>query len=248
MAGKTQSLDTMDKFDFQALAAILSEAGNLYRAKIADGMVNPQSNFVKVGPIPLDTAPLNPLKLPSPMRSIVLKDTTDETVRVSLVLGTDAKFAVDMAYPMDHNEVLNFPDPVPLAYLTWTAQPGKTATLYIGVNAEIKPGKIITVQSGTVGLSEGLAVTSMPSVSVGTAATQIIASDSNSRVVTIQNNGPGPIYVGDASVIVPTGAAGEKAGIALLPGATMDYRNAGALYGIVDAATVSAVVAVMKLQ
>lgn len=238
MAGKTQSLDTMDKFDFQALTAILAEASNLYRAKVADGMVNPQNNFVKVGPIPLDVAPLNPLKLPSPMKSIVLKDTTDETVRVSLVLGTDAAFAVQNAYPMDHNEVLNFPDPIPLAYLTWTAQAGKTATLYIGINAEIKPGKIITVQSGTVGLSEGLAVTTLASVNVTGVATQIVAPDTNARVITIEHRGGAPIYLGDSSVKSPTGAVvGDKIGMTLQPGGTYDFRNAGALYGITDGTT-----------
>lgn len=233
MAGKTQSLDTMDKFDFQALSAILAEAGNLYRAKVADGMVNPQNNFVKVGPIPLDTAPLNPMKLPSPMKSIVLKDTTDETVRVNLVLGTDAAFAVQNAYPMDHNEVLNFPDPIPLSYLTWNAQPGKTATLYVGINAEIKPGKVITVQSGTVGLSEGLAVTTLPSMSVpANTRTKIVSADSAGRVITIENKSGGPLYLGDATVVIPTGAAGEQAGITLPAGGTYDYRNAGELYAI----------------
>lgn len=246
MAGMTQPAGSAERFDFSTLSAILAEANNMYRAKVASGMQNAEANFVKVGPIPLDVQPLNPLKLPSPMKSIAFKDSTDETVRVLLVTGTDAAFAVDNAYPMDHNEVVNFPDPVPLAYLTWKAQPGKTATLYIGINAEIKPGKIITVQSGTVGLSEGLAVTTLPSILVpANTRTQIVAPDSASRVMTLRNYSGGDLYLGDATVAVPAGVNGEQAGILLPAGGTYDFRNAGSLYAIGNA---QAIVSVMQLK
>lgn len=229
-------------FDPQALANLLAENNNLRIAQLRDQATNPQSSFVKVGPIPLDSAPLNVYKLPSPLTSIVLKDVTDDTVRVSLITGSDAQFSVLNAYPMDHNEALNFKDPINYAFLTWTAQVGKTATLFIGIGVEVRPGKIISVQSGSVSIGEGLAPTLLTPVTVTNVATQILAADSARNTVTIQNQGGADVYIGDATVKAWGDATSP--GIKLVPGQTWDIKNAGAWYGITGGQ--SAVISILQ--
>lgn len=229
--------------DPASVAAILSASLREYQAKLKFGATNPQGNFVKVGPIPLDNAPANPIKLPSPLKAVHFKDATDNTVRVSLIINSDAKFNVDMAYPLDLNDSLSFGDPVPLAFLTWLAQPGKTATLYFAIDADIRSGRMNLIQSGGVSIQEGLAATSLAGVAVTNVATSILAADSTRNVVVIENQGGAPIYLGDATVTVPGGA---KPGITLNPGSTYEWRNAGALYGITGGANQS--VALLQLK
>lgn len=227
----TDSMASSSNFslDPNSVASILSAAMREYQAKVKAGVTNPSGNFVKIGPIPLDTAPLQPLRLPSPLKAIHFKDATDNTVRVYFVANSDAKFNVDMAYPMDLNDKIGFEDPVPLAFLTWTAQPGKTATLWVAIDADIRPGRMNLVQSGGVSIQEGLAATSLPKATVANVATPILAADSTRNVVLIENQGGSPVYLGDANVTLPAGAT---PGITLNAGSTYEWRNAGALYAI----------------
>lgn len=227
----TAPVGQLNKYSQEDLAGILAEIANTTRAKLKAGTTNPASNLVKVGPIDLTTAPLNPLALPSPIKAVYIQTATDSTVVVKLVLNTDAGFAVDSALPLSINDSVSFESPIPKAFLTWAAQSGKTATIYVAIDADIRPGKIVSVSSGGVMISEGSGVTTRAKagLSITAVASIILPALSTRQVETLTNLDSARIYVGDSAV---TDDSGAKPGTPVEPGGSFVWKNTAALYAV----------------
>jgi hypothetical protein len=223
-------------FKIADLYNLLESSRNLRRAQIQESITQNPANFTKIGPIDLSVAEVNGYPLPSPMKAITARAATDTQVEVALITNGLSDNAKQNAYPISVNDTINFGEAVGKSWLTWAAQPGKTMTLYVAINAEIKTGKLLSVSAGGVNISEGSIITTQAAGSVAITAGVLLAQDTSRISATIENQSGTPIYLGDSTVTLPGGA---KPGITLLPGASLEWKNTAALYAIASIAVTS---------
>lgn len=206
---------------------LLKSSRTLDRANIFEGNTQKPFNF-QVVTLDLTTAVLEtaPKIFNFPFKCLYVVATTDSSVAVSF--KPNAQESYQSALPLGQNDALEFPDPLSSGVFYWAAQPGKTITLVFMVNGIIRPGKLISVTSGGLTVSEGTSYsTSVVTLVAGTAG--IVAVANSSRAVsTIQNNTGSPIWVGPSTVTV----SGPTLGIEVGPGASFQWKNTAVLYAI----------------
>jgi hypothetical protein len=203
---------------------VLAERNLEQKASLRDKNRQAPANFVKLGPYALGVA--GTIEIPGPFQSVMMKSATDDNVEVSIILNDKNNYTIQNAFPMNRNESLFFKDPILRAWLKWSAQSGKTATFYVAVDAEIRSGKITTVQSGGVSINEGTSVeTEVVTLAAG-AATELFEEDANAKVRSFRNDTGGPLYLGPSTVT----NAGATKGFEVAAGEIFEWRNTSALY------------------
>lgn len=176
------------------------------------------------------------LAVPFAFRSLYLRDATDNNC--FLYLKPYSMDTHEGSSKMRNKDLWESGDfPCPKAYLWWPAQSGKSITLEFHVRSRVVPGNAQVSVSNT----DGSSATSFAYKSVTTTAAALLAADTDRKISTIQNQGSVSIYVGGSTVTAPSGAA---PGIEILAGASLQWRNTGALYAITASVT-NAAIAVM---
>ncbi len=199
-----------------------------------------QDSGVLVQTYALDTAVLasNPIIVPQ-FQSVYVSSATDQNVSVSLALSNRSLEGMNNAVPLTQNAGVGLPRPISGGYLFWSAQSGKTITLMFLKRGIFQSGKLVSVNSGGITISEGSAiatrtVASLPSI---TSTRGIILPALATRIAeTLYNGDSFNYYLGDVTVTVPSGAS---PGIPLLPGQSMIWKNTAALYAITDGSTIA---------
>lgn len=191
--------------------------------------------------IALDTAQTiqNPKPISFPFTSVMVTAVTDQTVQINLRPDTQDSFQGD--FPLGQKDVVSFDQPVTRAFLSWSAQPGKSITLLFGVGIDFKSGTLVSVQSGGVNVSDGSAISAATKTTLSAGVAAAIAPQNLSRkCATLQNKTGASIFIaGDATVTDDTGAV---PGIEYGPGERIYHRNTGALYAYSAAGGVVALV------
>ncbi len=201
-----------------------------------------QDSGVLVQTYALDTAVLstNPIIVPQ-FQSVYVSAATDQNVSVSLALSNRSLEGMNNALSLTQNASMTLPRPISGGFLFWAAQAGKTITLVILKRGAFTSGKLISVSSGGVNMSEGSVVTtrtlaSLPAIS--STAGILTPADATRIAEYITNQDGFNYYLGDASVTAP---GGTNPGTTLSPGSIHIYRNTGALYACTDSSTITKV-------
>lgn len=225
-----------DVFTLEEARAILAREGRADQAAILQGGTETPFEVQSIT-LALDTARLStdPFPIGFPHRSILIQTATDSSVYVNYRPNTQD--SVQSSIKLDLNSSLVFPRSLAKGFLDWPAQAGKSITLIFMVSGELRTGKNVSLQGGTVSIGEGTTCVTSAKASVATGAGAILlAQNANRLVATIQNQGGSSIYVGDSTVTIPTGA---NPGIEIPPGGYFTWKNAAALYATASAANAS---------
>ena len=177
----------------------------------------------------LDTArpETNPWEVGSPFRSFFVADATDNAVEVSIKLNTRDSWQA--AFPIAKKDASSWKHQQEKAYIHWTAQAGKSITIYFFVSGNFRPGSTnVEISSAAEGSSYSVAT----AVAMTTTEAAIVASDSTRGVLNIYNDGGATVFVGN------TGLSAAN-GYPLHAGAFASFKNTGALYGLTLAGTSS---------
>lgn len=176
----------------------------------------------------------NPYKIGFPFTALRVETATDNDVNVRLSLNSDTDQQIDNYTKLVKNDSMEFSSPQYNGWLTWTAQSGKSITLILYVDVAFRSGTQTSTLSGGVVISAGSGMTPQTSVSVATTATLIFASSSSRYKNTIQNLGSNDVYISGVNTV--TDDTGSTPGILLQPGASYEWINSGACYGIAKGA------------
>lgn len=122
----------------------------------------------------------NPKKLSFAYRSVYVSEATDSSVTVDLYVNSD-KSSVE-GFPLSSNDSLSFDHSIKNAFLTWSAQSGKTITLIFILDGEFRPGSLFTQVSSAV---EGNTFTPQAPITLTTTYQTIIAQDLTRTVLNL---------------------------------------------------------------
>ena len=164
-----------------------------------------------------------------PFSAVFVRTASDSLTNVSLLLDEPSQLQDASGIPLYINDYIRFPDVVGRGYLSWTAQSGKSITLFIFTRAEFQSGSQLSLSAGGVSINEGSSVTSSAYSTVTTSAAILLAANTNRKVTMIQNQGLVPIFVGGSTVTIDSGAA---PGIKINPGENFLWKNTAALYAV----------------
>ena len=194
--------------------------------------------------IALDTARAssNPLRISAPFRSVFIRSATDTSTSIKLLPNDNKISDTDNPLELYKNDSFDFEKIISGGYLYWSAQTGKSVTLWLSTQGVMKPGSQISQVAGGVSIVSGSAMSSnnlgaagsSVRVSVTTTATQICPSDTSRKKLAVYFDGP--VWIGDASV---NATVGSVRGI-YFPGGVFEWENTAALYAITAAGTVTA--------
>lgn len=187
------------------------------------------NNFQKIT-LALDTAATsqNPYKIPIPFRSIFVGLATDPSVKVSLALHENSPMALDNAIPLALRDSYSSSKAIAVSYLTWTAQAGKTISLWLSVDGNITSGTQISQNAGGVSINSGSSATLNQKTLAAASGSLIFAVDTTRKQGTFINDSGADLWVGVASTV--TNAGGTK-GIKIADGGAFSWQNTAALYG-----------------
>lgn len=215
----------MSYIDSQVAKRRLDSARALDEAAIFEG--NTQKPFgIQSVTLDLSSEKLetSPYKINFPFKAIYIQDTTDSNVGISFKPNTQDSFQSPII--LGQNDCLNFDEPLSGGNFFWDAQASKTITIVFLVNGEIRSGKLVSVTSGGLVISEGTSFSTSVVTLVGATPTVVASSDSTRTVSTIQNNSAAPIWVGGSSV----SSTGANLGIQVGIGQSIQWKNTAALY------------------
>ena len=210
----------------QALArTILRDEFLKMKAEIfEDSTSNPFE--VQVIDLTLTTArtPENPYRVGFPFKSVFVREATDGTVSVDLRPTTNDSFQSPVKLKL--NDSLIMGRPVSEAFLSWSAQAGKTIQLVFFVTSEFRSGSQVSQNAGGVSISDGTAFVNAQLTLVAATALSVFASDSTRKKGTLQNTTGASIWVG-ASTVTNSGAT---IGIEVPSGGIFYWSNTAQLY------------------
>lgn len=207
-------------------SAILSKLREAAQASIFEG--NTQKPFaIQTLVIDLSVARdvANPFKVSFPFKSVYVQDATDNNVIIQMQPNTNDSFQSTLQ--LKKNDSLMLGDPIASAFLSWSAQSGKTITLQFFVNAEFRSGSQISVNSGGVSINDGSSASQSVTTLLAATATQILATDTTRKHAMIQNNTGGDLYFGPTSTLSDSGTS---KGLWVSAGGFFQWRNTAALY------------------
>lgn len=204
---------------------LLNSVRQVDRASIFEGNTQKPFNFQSVT-LDLSVAQLdtNPKLFNFPFKTLYVQSTTDSSTFVDFKPNAVETYQSKLS--LGQNDVLTFADPIASCSLSWTAQPGKSITLIFLVNGELRSGKLISVTSGGVSITDGTNFTRTVTTLVGAVATSILASNSNRTVASIKNNTGAVLYVGESTITNAGATQGFEVGI----GQVFQWRNTAQLY------------------
>lgn len=217
-------------FSNEQVQMILRAQETVTKARIFDSSAN-HPFMVQAMTIDLTTAKLStaPLKIGFPFRTIFVQDATDASVSLNIRLGGLDAFQSRIA--LKKNDSFAMPFPVSEAYIDWTAQASKSATLVFFVDGEFRPGSQISVVSGGITVSEGGSTAAIASVALVALTAAAIAPASATRIMTIiQNKTGADLFIGGDATITDDGTI-ATAGIKIAADGLIEWKNTGALYG-----------------
>jgi len=168
----------------------------------------------------------NPYQINFPFKSIYVQSTSDSSVSTNFKPNTQDSF--QSAIKLDQNFCINFQDPVSSGNLFWSAQSGKSITIIFLVSGEVRPGKIVSVTSGGLTVSEGTSFSNSIVTLAANTPGIVAASNSTRSVSTIQNNTGGPIWFGPLTVSNTGANLGFQVGI----GQNFIWKNTAVLYAV----------------
>ena len=209
---------------------IVDQASELERAKLLINSTQRPYHFSQLV-IALDTAKLStdPLKIGFPFKGVTVLTTSDSTTTVSMRIGSNDDLAPLIA--LRQNNTLNFDEPVNEAYISWTAQVGKSLTLLFAIDCVMNIGVATTAITGGIFQQDGTAVNPIASVSMATGiATAIAPSLSTRKSCSLVNNTGGTIYLGGDNTV--TADATATGGIPTTAGSVFQWRNTAALWAV----------------
>lgn len=207
---------------------ILNSSRTLDRAAIFEGNTQKPFNFQRVT-LDLSVAQLetNPKIFSFPFKSIYIQSTTDSNVSVNFKPNAVESF--QSAITLGQNDTLTFSEPVASGNLYWNAQPGKSITIIFTINGELRSGKLISVTSGGVSVTEGSVAEATEEISLLAAtATEIAPQNLNRKVSIIENSSSNDMFISGVNTVTNTGAT---RGIKVQAGDIIEWRNTAALYG-----------------
>ena len=204
---------------------VLSKARELINARIFEGSTQRPFQVQKMV-IDLTTATLStrPLKIGFPFRSLYVQDATDVLVNIDMQIGTQD--SLQSPFTIKRNDVWTHEFAVSEAYLSWSAQSGKTITLVFFTDSEFRSGSQISVTGGGVSIVDGsTSSTSRVDLTAAT-ATSVLTANSSRKVATIQNKTGADVWFGGSSV----SSTGANLGLKVVAGGSLVFRNTGTLY------------------
>lgn len=213
-------------FSSELIRQIIAETDANRAAQIQDVVVNNYSD-IQVYTIPLDTAKTfaDPFIIGYAFKTLWLKNATDNTTEVSVRFND--KDRVNSEVPLRNNDVVESESLFGSAYLSWSAQPGKTITLIVGVRTSFKSGALIN--SGTLNLAVPATATGPTRVTLAAAtAAVVVAADPATKNAIVQNHTGAPAWYGPSSSVSNTGA---NQGIEVPDKGILLWSNQTALYG-----------------
>ncbi len=180
----------------------------------------------------------NPYKIPFPFNGFHVEDATDQTVQVRLSLDAPTIQSIGNYKTLKLNDSSIFNEVVSAAFLTWTAQTGKTCTLVFFVDVDFKPGSQLSLTAGGVSISSGSAVSTSVVTLAAAAATALFAQVSTRKQGTWINDTGIDQYIGPLGVT----ATGATKGLKIPNGTPVIWQNTAALYAYNTGAAVDTVV------
>jgi hypothetical protein len=175
----------------------------------------------------------NARKISIPFRSLFVRDATDSSAVVYFAPNDNAIGNIAEALPLYKNDTFDFEQTMSGGFLWWTAQAGKTMTIFFSTQGAMRPGSQISQLAGGVSISTGSARASnglgsagnAASVALSSTAAMILKSDTSRKNATLYFDSD--TWIGDASV-----AVGSR-GTFVSAGSTIEDSNTAPLYGIV---------------
>lgn len=206
---------------------ILDAAREIQRARIFEGSTQRPMTVQKLT-LDLTTAVLEtrPYKIGFPFKSIYVQTASDVYVSVDVKLQTSD--SLQSSFPMKLNDSFINEFPISEAYLSWSAQSGKSITFIFFIESEYRSGSQISVTGGGVSINDGSTITGPTRVTLTAATAGIIApADTLRKTATLYNDSGADIFIGDSTVT----NAGATKGIPWPNGTLIYFRNTGVLYG-----------------
>lgn len=166
----------------------------------------------------------NPFIINFPFKCIAFKSATDLSTNVDVKFNSFDSGLSSVNFK--DNDNLSSDVMFDSAYITHSAQSGKSIVVYIFVSSKFTSGSFLN--SGTVTVSNPTTLVGPTRVVLSAATATIIAPATTARrQATIQNKTGASLYVGDSTVT----NSGATEGIEMVNGAVMYYANTAALYG-----------------
>lgn len=192
---------------------------------------NSDLNPVKVIRVSIDLTTArsegNPFPVKFPFSSLRVEAATDSLTNCQLSLGSDAGLQMQNYSKLVLNDSMEFDDTINAAFLTWSAQSGKTMTLVFYVDCKFRSGSQLSLNAGGVSISEGSAFAQAIVSLTADRAVEIFSSNANRKVGQFYNDSGASIWVGGSSVT----NTGSTKGFEILPGEKFFWKNSSALYG-----------------
>jgi hypothetical protein len=219
-----------ETMDAQLARFVLDKAREVDQAKLFENTTQRPFHFYQIV-YALDTATKagQEIKIGFPFKGITVRQATDSTCSVNIRIG--AQDAINPDIQLRQNDAINFDEPINEAYLSWSAQTGKSITLLFAIDAVLNIGVATTAITGGIFQQDGTAAAAIASVTLSAATAAAIAPALSTRkTCTLVNNTGATIYLGgDSTVTADTTATG---GIPVPAGSTFLWRNTAALYAI----------------
>lgn len=168
----------------------------------------------------------NPYILSVPMRSLFVRDASDSLANVNLSMNDSDAQAVANAISLKINDSVDFSSQVSKVALTWTAQSGKTMTLYLFTEAAFRSGSQLSLSAGGVSINDGTAFSNSVVTLTAATASLLFAADSTRKLGTWRNDTGADVWVGDSSVT----NSGSTKGLRIAAGEIFQWRNTAAIY------------------
>lgn len=179
----------------------------------------------------------NPKVFNFPFKCVAFIKGTDTSLEVSGVLNSnDNGFS---SVPFKNNSSLYSERMFGGLYLSWAAQPGKSVTICLFLNAKFESGSFVNDGTVTVSVPTGMTLIN-PALASGSQL--LLAQNLNRSKVIIQNNSGTDIYIGDSTV----SNAGASRGLLLTSGVDITLEVTDAIY-IYSAGFVAGEVTVMEI-
>lgn len=207
---------------------VLNQASELDRAAIYGSDAGITQEFRAVT-IDLTTARLetDPYVVGFPFKSFFVTDGTDSNVSISMRLASQDTGNDLMT--LKKGSTLKLPYPVRKAFIHWAAQSGKTITIWFFLRGEFNTNVLNLVNSGSVTIGDGDAVTVQTTATVSTAAS-LFSQDTTRKKMMISNLSGVRIYLGGAATV--TDDSGALVGIPIEPGESYAWENTAQCYAV----------------
>ena len=214
----------MSGFTPEQVYAVLQQLREKDQASIYEGATEkPQDIQEIILDLDEERPETNPYVINAPFKNLYVETSTG--VSDVAYLKPNAVETYQAAFKLEVNSAVEFETPVSKAYLHWKKQPGAKMVLKISIYSKFKSGKLLSLNAGGMSISEGAIAATLPNVTVTSAVTMILDTDTSRKVALIENKSTRDLFIGDASVDVQTG-------ITLAPGEIFKFMNTAKLYAI----------------